>query len=161
MAMECTSYPLAKSTGTRDEESEQEEKDTGHGQCQENIGYGASSRSPSLPSLVLPFALSIFPPQTHRHNFQLSVVPYWIPENEACQLLPWLQFLTMEKRPGTEAAACYVSTPTDMRNSKSSEQDRHDHRLKVLSLGHHGSNVNDSSPLYSTAGVFHLQLGRY
>lgn len=64
------------------------------------------------------------------------MVPSWLPDNGACQLLPCLQFLaTMEKSLGMETAAYYMSTPTNMRNSHSSKQDRCDHRLKLLCVG--------------------------
>lgn len=41
----------------------------------------------------------------------------------------------MEKSLGMETTAFYVSTPTNMRNSHSSKQDRCDHRLKLLCTG--------------------------
>lgn len=78
--MECTPHPLAKSTGARDKERQQEKKDTGVeyrvgglGQFQERMSYAAISRSPSPSFLVLPFSSSIFPPQGHRHDFQLPM----------------------------------------------------------------------------------------
>jgi hypothetical protein len=162
MEMECTLHPLARSTEARDKEREQK-KATGLPnwqedccQLQERMGYSASSRSPSPPSLVLPFPHSIFPPQTHRHGFQWPTIPYWLPDNEACWLFPWLQFLpASENRLDMELAAFYGSTPTDMRNSQSSKQDRYNHGLKLLSVVQHTHPMSRAPvPLYSTPKHF-------